>query len=250
MAAPKHATMIRTELETMSRPPDTSAWVLVAEDDPEVSRLMVQLLERSGIHAESVSHGLGVAPLLATGKFDLLLLDLMLPGLSGLEVLKNLREQYDIPVIILSALSEGKDRIAGLELGSDDYIVKPFYPREVLLRIQKLLRNKPTQRNETSTRIEAGLLTLDTRQKKTYLDGQMKDLTALEFEVLLLLVRNIGSVVNRKTISQTIYGNDLTASTRRIDMKINHLRKLLGPHSQMIRTVWGVGYEFIPMEKP
>ena len=78
----------------------------------------------------------------------------------------------------------------------------------------------------------------------------MKDLTALEFEVLLLLVRNIGSVVNRKTISQTIYGNDLTASTRRIDMKINHLRKLLGPHSQMIRTVWGVGYEFIPMEKP
>lgn len=232
--------------------PDTSGpspHILIAEDDPEVSRLLVQLLERSGMHAQSVSNGTFVTPLLETGNFDLLLLDLMLPGLMGLDVLVQLRKKYDMPVIIISALSDAKDRIAGLELGSDDYIVKPFAPREVLIRIQNLLRYKPKGSWERSTAITTGDLTLDTRQKKVFIKGELRSLTPLEYEVLLLLVRNTGSVVNRKRIAMTIYGNELTASTRRIDMKINHLRKNLGSHGDMIQTIWGVGYEFLPLEK-
>lgn len=223
--------------------------ILIAEDDPEMCRLLVQLLNRSGMLAKSVSDGRSVATLLESGTFDMLLLDLMLPGMSGLEVLKLLRRNHNIPVIIISALSEGKDRIAGLELGSDDYITKPFYPKEVLLRIRNLLRNKPAQRIEKSTLIESGPLVLDTVKKKIYLDGNMQDASQLDFDVLMILVRNTGTVLSRKTIALEIYGSTLSASTRRIDMKINHLRKILGVHSAMIRTVWGVGYEFIPPEK-
>lgn len=223
--------------------------ILIAEDDPEICRLLVQLLNRSGMQASSVRDGRSVAPLLDSGNFDLLLLDLMLPGMPGLEILKQVRLSHEIPVIIISALSEGKDRIAGLELGSDDYITKPFFPKEVLLRIRNLLRNKPTQRREKSTQIESGPLVLDTVQKKIYLNGVRIEASQLDFEVLMILVRNTGTVLSRKTIAMAIYNSALTASTRRIDMKINHLRKILGPQSEMIRTVWGVGYEFIPPEK-
>jgi DNA-binding response OmpR family regulator len=220
--------------------------VLIAEDDIQVSSLMVQILKRSGIEAESVDNGNSVLQLIITGKFDLLLLDLMLPGMSGLEVLRKLREISDIPVIILSALSGEKDRIAGLELGSNDYVVKPYYPREVLVRIQNMLGNRQARQKTGNSLIRIGILTADTNQKKISMGEVDLDLTPLEFDVVMILIRNSGTVVDRKTISRMIYKNELNASTRRIDMKINHIRKKLGDQSEMIRTVWGVGYEFIP----
>jgi DNA-binding response OmpR family regulator len=121
--------------------------VLVAEDDEEISRLLVQLIHRSKIEAVAVFDGLEILPHLNSMTFDLLLLDLQMPGQHGLIVLKELRLTSDIPVIILTALSEEKDRIAGLELGADDYVVKPFYPTEVLLRIQNLIKRRGQTRN-------------------------------------------------------------------------------------------------------
>ena len=230
----------------MRSSPPLKKRILVAEDDVTVSRLLVELLEKSGMNAQSVDNGNRVMPLILTGKFDLLLLDLLLPGKSGMDVLRELRKNSDIPVVILSALSSEKDRIEGLLLGSNDYIIKPYYPREVLIRIQKILQERPSREKIDSNVIKIGILTAYILQKKIMIRDVDLRLTVLEFDALMILIRNIGNVVDRNTISQDIYEDDLSTSTRKIDMKINHIRKKLGDHSDMIRSVWGVGYEFIP----
>lgn len=230
----------------MTTSPPLKKHVLVAEDDVTVSQLLVELLNRSGMQSQSVDDGTKVMPLINTGKFDLLLLDLLLPGKSGMDVLRELRQTSEIPVIILSALSTEKDRIEGLLLGANDYIVKPYYPREVLIRIQKMLQDRPFREETDSNLIKTGILSAYILQKKIVIGGVDLRLTSLEYDTLMILIRNIGNVVHRNTISQEIYQDGLSASTRKIDMKINHIRKKFGDHSDMIRSVWGVGYEFIP----
>lgn len=223
--------------------------VLIAEDDQEISRLLVQLLQRAKIETEAVFNGLEVVSRINSSKFDLLLLDLQLPGKHGLSVLKELRAASDLPVIILTALTDEKDRVAGLELGADDYVVKPFYPTEVLLRIQNLLKRRPRNQAPNSTRIRVGPLSCDLMTKKMEMDGVDLELTGLEFDILMALIRSSGQVMDRKTLSKTVLGNELPKTTRRIDMKISQIRKKLGSLEGMVRTVWGVGYEFVSLEQ-
>lgn len=223
--------------------------VLVAEDDEEISRLLVQLIHRSKIEAVAVFDGLEILPHLNSMTFDLLLLDLQMPGQHGLIVLKELRLTSDIPVIILTALSEEKDRIAGLELGADDYVVKPFYPTEVLLRIQNLIKRRGQNKEPISSVIQVGPLSCNSILKKIEMDGVDLELTGLEFDIVMALIRNSGKVMGRKALSRLVIGDEPPGMTRRMDMKISQIRKKFGSRDFMIRTVWGVGYEFVTLEK-
>ena len=223
--------------------------VLVAEDDEEISRLLVQLLQRSKIDAVAVFDGLEILPYLQSMTFDLLLLDLQMPGQHGLVVLKELRLTSDIPVIILTALSEEKDRIAGLELGADDYVVKPFYPTEVLLRVQNLIKRRVQKKEPISSVIQVGPLICDSFLKKITMDGVDLELTGFEFDIVMALIRNSGKVMDRKTLSRIVAGDELPNTTRRMDMKISQIRRKFGEREFMIRTVWGAGYEFVTLEK-
>lgn len=223
--------------------------VLVAEDDEEISRLLVQLLQRSKIDAVAVFDGLEILPYLKSMTFDLLLLDLQMPGQHGLVVLKELRSTSDIPVIILTALSEEKDRIAGLELGADDYVVKPFYPTEVLLRVQNLIKRRVQKKEPISSVIQVGPLICDSFLKKITMDGVDLELTGFEFDIVMALIRNSGKVMDRKTLSRIVAGDELPNTTRRMDMKISQIRRKFGEREFMIRTVWGAGYEFVTLEK-
>ena len=233
----------------MNPEPGSQQRVLVAEDDEEISRLLVQLLQRSNIEAVAVFDGLEILPHLKSTTFDLLLLDLQMPGQHGLIVLKELRLTSDIPVIILTALSEEKDRIAGLELGADDYVVKPFYPTEVLLRVQNLIKRRVQKNEPISSVIQVGPLICDSSQKKIRMDGVDLELTGFEFDIVMALIRNSGKVMDRKTLSKIVAGDELTNTTRRMDMKISQIRRKFGSREFMIRTVWGAGYEFVTLEK-
>lgn len=223
--------------------------VLVAEDDEEISRLLVQLLQRSKIETVAVFDGLEIMTLLKSTTFDLLLLDLQMPGKHGLSVLKELRSTSDIPVIILTALCEEKDRIAGLELGADDYVVKPFYPTEVLLRVQNLIKRRVQKKEPISSVIQVGPLICDSFLKKITMDGVDLELTGFEFDIVMALIRNSGKVMDRQTLSKIVAGDELPNTTRRMDMKISQIRRKFGSREFMIRTVWGAGYEFVTLEK-
>ena len=222
--------------------------VLIAEDDREVSRLMVQSLHRSGIDAEPIYNGLGVISKVIQNNYDLLVLDLMLPGKRGLSVLQDLRKVSMIPVMILSALSDEKNRIAGLELGANDYVVKPYFPREVVLRIQNLLKSHAGNEISTLEVINSGILKADLQSKVLYINETKVELTDMEFDLLITLIRHSGEVVDRSSLARTILGNTLPASNRNIDMKISQIRKKFGHDESMIRTVWGVGYEYVPIQ--
>lgn len=222
--------------------------VLIAEDDREVSRLMVQSLHRSGIDAEPIYNGLGVISKVIQNNYDLLVLDLMLPGKRGLSVLQDLRKVSMIPVMILSALSDEKNRIAGLELGANDYVVKPYFPREVVLRIQNLLKSRAGNEISALEVLTSGIIKADLRSKVLYMNETKVELTDMEFDLLITLIRHSGEVVDRSSLARTILGNTLPASNRNIDMKISQIRKKFGNYESMIRTVWGVGYEYVPIQ--
>jgi two-component system response regulator CpxR len=223
--------------------------ILIAEDDQEVSRLMVQNLKRSGIEADQIFDGLDVVPRIMSDQYDLLILDLMLPKKHGLSVLQDLRKVSSIPVLILSAMSDEKNRIAGLELGANDYVVKPYFAREVVIRIQNLLKLHTINQVIEANVIESGILIADLRTKVLIVNEDEIDLTDMEFDVLVSLIRHSGEVVDRTTLARIMFGNVLPSSNRNIDMKISQIRKKLGHYDSMIRTVWGGGYEFVPIQK-
>ena len=222
--------------------------VLIAEDDREVSRLMVQSLHRSGIDAEPIYNGLGVISKVIQNNYDLLVLDLMLPGKRGLSVLQDLRKVSMIPVMILSALSDEKNRIAGLELGANDYVVKPYFPREVVLRIQNLLKSHAGNEISALEVINSGIIKANVQSKVLYINETKVELTDMEFDLLITLIRHSGEVVDRSSLARTLLGNTLPASNRNIDMKISQIRRKFGHYESMIRTVWGVGYEYVPIQ--
>lgn len=224
--------------------------VLIAEDDREVSRLMIQSLQRSGIDGDPIYNGLGVVSQIMRNNYDLLVLDLMLPGKRGLSVLQDIRKLSMIPVMILSALSDEKTRIAGLELGANDYVVKPYFPREVVIRIQNLLKSHAGNETTALDVITIGILKADLRSKVIYINEIKIELTGMEFDLLVSLIRHSEEVVDRSTLARIMLGNTLPASNRNIDMKISQIRKKFGKYESMIRTVWGVGYEFVPIQIP
>lgn len=220
--------------------------LLLVEDDEEICLLLEEYLEDQGYSVKSVHDGLAAIRKLERERWSLVLLDIMMPGLSGLEVLERLRRTDETPVILLTALGEESDRVTGLDRGADDYVVKPFSPRELLARIESLLRRSGQRRSVRPNRIECRPLSLDCDRHELTLEGRKIDLTEQEFDTLLMLVRNLGRVVPRDDMTRVLLGRNPRPFDRAIDLRMSRLRQKIDPFGDCIRSVRGVGYEFVP----
>lgn len=220
--------------------------ILIVDDDAELCELVAEYLAAEGFEVEAVHNGETGLQRALSNKHVLVVLDVMLPGMNGLDVLRQLRKQSRVPVLILTARGDEVDRIVGLEIGADDYLPKPFNPRELLARVRAILRrSQGEQAGGATDRIGVGDVQLDAGARTVRRHGDPVELTAVEFALLEILMRNAGQVVNREHLAQTVLGRKFVAYDRSIDMHVSKLRKKLGDYAgggERIKTVRGVGY--------
>ncbi len=220
--------------------------LLIIDDDSGLNRLLEEYFERFG-------HQLRAAPTAAEGwrelrrrRPDLLILDIMLPDKDGLTLCREIRQELDVPIIMLTARGDVADRIVGLELGADDYLAKPFEPRELVARIDSVLR-RATER-DSARPLTSGDLALDPELRRVTLEGRELDLTSTEFELLRVLMASRGRVLTRDQLLLELRGLDADVYDRSVDMLISRLRQKLGDDSRaprFIKTVWRTGYQFV-----
>lgn len=229
--------------------------VLIVDDDVELCELVAEYLRTEGFEAEAVHNGnLGLDRALS-GDHVLVVLDVMLPGMNGLDVLRRLRTHSEVPVLILTARGDEVDRIVGLEIGADDYLPKPFNPRELVARIRAILRRaQPVTEHDdpVAQRIAVGDVLLDPASRTVRRGGQPVELTSVEFSLLELLMRAAGHVVTREQVAKDVLGRQFMAYDRSIDMHVSKVRRKLGPQpngDERIKTIRGVGYIYaVPAE--
>lgn len=208
--------------------PLTRPRVLLADDDQELAQLLRDFLTRESFEV-SLAHDADSAVSVArSAPLDAIVLDVMLPGRSGLDVLRELRRESAIPILMLTALGEDIDRILGLELGADDYIPKPCNPRELAARLRAVLRRAHGDGSETVTDLRCGGIALKAMSRSVSLDGEPVTLTSTEFDLLALLMREVGRVVSKERISQSVLGRPLGPFDRSIDVHVSNLRRKLG----------------------
>lgn len=216
--------------------------VLVVDDDRRLFELLAEYFGQNGVVATRAEDGPEGLAELARGAFDVVLLDVMMPGMDGLAVLRRIRERHEVPVIMLTAKGDETDRVVGLELGADDYLAKPFSPRELLARVRAVLRRA---RPETPAKtLSVSGVVADVEARTVLVEGRAVELTGLEFDLLVALMRRAGRVVPREALLGEA-GRDEVVSDRTVDVHVSHLRRKLGddPRSpRLIRTVRGVGY--------
>jgi DNA-binding response OmpR family regulator len=223
--------------------------VLVVDDETRLAHLVRGYLEQDGY--EVATAGNGREALLVSREFapDLIVLDLMMPDMDGWEFMRHMRRERDTPVIMLTARVEENDRIAGLEMGADDYLTKPFSPRELVARVRAVLRRAQPGEAAPIERLRAGGLELDTDAHAARRDGQALDLTPMEFDLLLTLMRHPGRALGRLELLERTQGLAYDGYERTIDVHIKNLRKKIEPdpsHPIYVLTVFGVGYRFNP----
>jgi len=218
--------------------------ILLIDDDAELCALLIEFLQREGYSVDSEHEGNRGLKKAAQPGVDLVVLDVMLPGMDGFEILRRLREQSKVPVIMLTARGEDVDRIVGLELGADDYLPKPFNPRELAARIRAILRRYEPRPAAPSHRLEADGIVLDTGTREVVAGGKRVELTTFEFDILEQLMRSAGHVLSRDALMETFYNRKATPFDRSIDMHISHLRKKIDNGDAIIKTIRGVGYQF------
>ncbi len=218
--------------------------ILLVDDDAELATLLSEFLRREGFTVESAHDGnRGLEKALMPG-IDLVVLDVMLPGIDGFEILKRLRQKSKVPVLMLTARGEDVDRIVGLELGADDYLSKPFNPKELAARIRAILRRYEPRAPVLSSRIETNGIVLDPGTRDVTVAGKRVELTTFEFDILEMLMRSAGRVLSRDALMENFYNRKATPFDRSIDMHISHLRKKLVNGDDLIKTIRGVGYQF------
>jgi DNA-binding response OmpR family regulator len=216
--------------------------ILLIDDDARLAELLDGYLKPQGIALVHAAAGQAGLAALAGGGFDAILLDVMMPGLDGLAVLRKLRDSgHRIPVLMLTARGDEADRVVGLELGADDYIAKPFSPRELLARIRAVLRR--AQPDTVAEKLTSAGITVDTGAREAWVDGKPVELTGLEIDLLIALLRRAGRVVPRAALLELAGRGDVSVGERAVDVHISRLRKKLGDDPPTrIRTVRGVGY--------
>ncbi len=223
--------------------------ILVVDDEPSIVELVQYNLEREGFSVLVERDGDGAMVRAAAEAPDLIVLDVMLPKMSGLDVCRNLRQVTDVPIILLTARKDEVDRVLGLELGADDYVTKPFSPRELVARIKAILRrsSKRQQPEEHEGIVSQAGLTIDSERRHVRLNERDVDLTFTEFEVLHTLMRHPGRAFTREELLRRVWGEDFYGDTRTVDVHIRHLREKLEEEMaapRFIETVRGVGYRF------
>lgn len=226
--------------------------LLVVDDDTELCSLVTRYLEAEGFQVDSVNHGQEGIERALSGDYSLVVLDVMLPGVNGFDVLRRIRAESRIPVIMLSARAEDVERIVGLEIGADDYLGKPFNPHELVARIRAVSRRSRPDRelepeNVRLPLMKVGDIELDKNAWKVIRDGHPVVLTTLEFNLLEMLLRSAGQVLPREELVQTLLEREFDPFDRSIDMHVSNLRKKLGRHVngvERIKSVRGVGYVY------
>jgi len=226
---------------------DSGFHILVVEDEADLAELVSFNLEQAGYSVRTAGDGQTALSLITEDPPDLVVLDIMLPDLSGIEVCRRIRQNPDtkrLPVVMLTARGEEVDRVIGFEVGADDYVVKPFSPRELILRVGAILRRATpaTEDGITDETIQCGNLLIDVGAHRVDVEGQPADLTALEFRLLLDLARRRGRVQSRDALLERVWGYQPGVETRTVDTHIKRLREKLGAAAAHVETVRGVGY--------
>lgn len=217
--------------------------IFCVEDDDNIRELVIYTLETTGLEARGFADGTAFMEALAFDMPELVLLDIMLPGEDGLEILKKLKNSSktkDIPVIMVTAKGSEYDKVVGLDSGADDYVTKPFGMMELISRIKAVLRRSGKQQDKT--KLSVGGISLDTKKHEVKVDGEQVVLTLKEFELLEKLMRNQGIVLTRDQLLTEIWGYDFDGETRTVDVHIRTLRQKLGEQGSLVKTVRGVGY--------
>ena len=221
--------------------------ILVVDDEPSIVDVLTYNLEKSHYHVLIARDGVEALKLTREESPDLVILDLMLPGLDGLEVCRELRKEGDIPIIMLTARDEEVDRVVGLELGADDYVVKPFSVRELLARVKTVLRRTQVEPSAPSDYLSVSSLTLDPSRHEAQWSGTPLSLSALEFELLHTLMRHSGQVLSREQLLNLVWGYDYVGDLRVVDTAVKRLRNKLRAHdpdsAELLVTVRSVGYK-------
>ena len=224
----------------------SSELILLVDDEPSIVQLVRMYLERENFQVESVADGEAALQAVRRLTPQLVVLDVMLPRLDGLEVCRHLRaENNPVAIIMLTARDEDIDKILGLELGADDYLTKPFNPRELVARIKAILRRAERVTQPDAAPLHLADLTVDPIRHEAHLAGQSLDLRSQEFELLLLLVGHPGRVFTREQLLQQAWGFDFYGQTRTVDVHVAHLRKKLAGSPITIETVTGIGYKLV-----
>ena len=223
--------------------------VLCIDDDRRLYELLASYLGDNGVALEHAADGRRGLEALDRGVFDAVLLDVMMPGIDGLEVCKRIRERSRVPVIMLTAKGDETDRVVGLELGADDYVPKPFSPRELLARLRAVLRRAAPP---AEAPLAVGDVSVDLATREVQVAGKAVELTGLEFDILAALARRVGRVVPREALLEEAGRGDVAVSDRTVDVHVSHLRRKLGDDRRtprLIKTVRGVGY-VLAWERP
>lgn len=239
---------------------NTKTHILVVDDDPDIGELLGRYLEEQGFDVSSVLDGEAMDDYLLENNVDLIILDIMLPGEDGLSIARRLRSTQDIPILMLSARGDDIDRIVGLEVGADDYLAKPFNPRELLARLRAILRRQhPTSvehdvddGNEDEPEYRFGDFSLNIASQTLTRHGEIISLTSGEFDLLQIFVEHPNRVLSRDTLIDMLKGYDRSPFDRSIDIRITRLRRKIEADLKspiFIQTIWGQGYRFSPHQK-
>lgn len=225
------------------------ASILIVDDDIELSEMLKEYLEREGFAVDTAYEGEAGVTAALSGRYALAVLDVMMPRVNGLEVLRRIRESSSMPVLMLTAKGDNVDRIVGLELGADDYVPKPCVPRELVARIRAILRrSRSLIQEDAASPVGAGPLVMWPEKRSAEWDGAPLDLTSTEFNLLEILVRNAGRAVSKNELSERGLGRPMSRFDRSIDVHVSSIRQKLGTRpngTSWIQTIRGVGYHFV-----
>ncbi len=227
--------------------------VLVVDDDHEIVRAIATLLERENIKVFRAYNGLEALDILSTQTIELVIMDVMMPKMDGLSATMKIRSQKNIPIIILSAKSEDSDKVLGLSIGADDYVTKPFHPPELVARVQSHLRRYinlgDIQRTQQAENLIIGGLTLDRTAKQVLVDGEAVKMTATEYKILELLMKNAGQVFSAEEIYRLVWNEDAFSVENTVMVHIRHIRSKIEidpKNPRYLKVVWGIGYKIDP----
>ena len=218
--------------------------ILVVDDEINIRGLIRKYAIFEGYQVTEAANGLEAVEMCRKGKFDLIVMDVMMPELDGFSAVREIRKSSDVPVIMLSARGEEYDRLRGFELGVDDYVVKPFSPRELMMRISAILKRVTGGASEASEVVEIGELTVDFTARRVTIGDAALSLSPKEYELLFYMVRNRGIALTRERLISEVWGYDFYGDDRTLDTHIKLLRKSLGEYADRITTLRGVGYRF------
>ncbi|MBA4399157.1 MAG: DNA-binding response regulator [Anaerolinea sp.] len=221
------------------------AKILVIDDEPSIQSVVTAYLKVEGYDYQTAADGRSGLSLARTFKPDIIILDVMLPGMDGIELLANLRRESNVYVIMLTARTEETDKIVGLSVGADDYLTKPFSPRELIARIKAALRRIQgfDQTPGTTSHLVFAHIRIDPAARRVWVDDRLIDLTAMEFDLLLALAQHNGIVLGREKLIEIVWGYNYFGDSRVVDVHIGHIRQKLGD-DQFVETIRGVGYRF------